>query len=72
MAVVDEFITDGGWLVIPFLLVLLGVSIWIVKRALAPITRISALAESIGPMNANVRLTGRSGSPSKFFRSFSQ
>ena len=25
MAVVDEFITDGGWLVIPFLLALLGV-----------------------------------------------
>ena len=57
MAVVDEFITDGGWLVIPFLLVLLGVSIWIVKRALAPITRISALAESIGPMSANIRLS---------------
>ena len=56
MAVVDEFITDGGWLVIPLLLVLLGVSIWIVKRALAPITQISALAESIGPMNANIRL----------------
>jgi signal transduction histidine kinase len=57
MAVVDEFITDGGWLEIPFLLVLLGVSIWIVKRALAPITRISALAESIGPTNTNIRLS---------------
>jgi signal transduction histidine kinase len=56
MAVVDEFITDGGWLVIPFLLLLLGVSIWIVKFALAPIAQISALAESIGPMNANIRL----------------
>lgn len=56
MAVVDEFITDGGWLVIPFLLVLLGVSIWIVKLAFAPITRISELAESIGPTNANIRL----------------
>lgn len=56
LAVVDEFITDGGWLVIPFLLVLLGISIWIVKHAFAPITRISELAESIGPMNANIRL----------------
>jgi signal transduction histidine kinase len=56
MAVVDEFITDGGWLVIPFLLLLLGGSIWIVKRALAPIRRISALAGSIGPTNANIRL----------------
>ena len=56
MAVVDEFITDGGWLVIPFLLVLLGVNLWIVKGALAPITQISALVESIGPTNANIRL----------------
>ena len=56
LTVVDEFITDGGWLVIPFLLVLLGVSIWIVKRALAPITQISALAESITPTNVKIRL----------------
>ena len=56
MAVVDEFITDGGWLEIPFLLGLLGVSIWIVKRALAPITRISAMAGTIGPTSANIRL----------------
>ena len=57
MAVVDEFITDGGWLEIPFMLLLLGVSIAIVKRALAPLTQISALAESIGPTSANVRLS---------------
>ena len=57
MAVVDEFITDGGWLEIPFLLVLLGVSIWIVKRALAPITRISAMAGTIGPTSADIRLS---------------
>jgi len=57
MAVVDEFITDGGWLEIPFLLVLLGVCIWIVRRALAPITRISAMAGTIGPTSANIRLS---------------
>lgn len=55
-AVVDEFITDGNWLEFLFLFVLLGISIWIVKRAIAPIKKISALAESIGPANANVRL----------------
>ena len=55
-AVVDEFITDGNWLEVFFLFVLLGVSIWIVKHAIAPIKRVSALAESIGPANANVRL----------------
>jgi signal transduction histidine kinase len=55
-AVVDEFIVDGGWLEILFLFVLLGVCIWIVKRAIAPIKRISTLAESIGPTSANIRL----------------
>lgn len=55
-AVFDEFITDGDWIEIIFLFVLLVVSIWIVKRAIAPIKRISALAESIGPTSANIRL----------------
>ena len=55
-AVVDEFITDGDWLEFLFLFVLLGISIWIVRRAIAPIKTISTLAESIGPANANVRL----------------
>ena len=55
-AVVDEFITDGDWLEFLFLFVLLGMSIWIVKRAIAPIEKISTLAESIGPANANTRL----------------
>lgn len=55
-AAIDEFITDGGWLEILFLFVLLGVSVWIVKRAITPLTRISQLAETIGPSNANIRL----------------
>jgi signal transduction histidine kinase len=55
-AAIDEFITDGGWLEILFLFVLLGVSIWIVKRAIAPLTRVSQLAETIGPSTADVRL----------------
>ena len=55
-AVVDEFLTDGGWIEIVFLFVLLGVSIWIVKRALTPLTQISKLAEGIGPTNASIRL----------------
>jgi signal transduction histidine kinase len=56
LAVLDEFITDGGWLDIPFLLALLTISVLIVKRALAPVMRISALAETIGPTNPSVRL----------------
>jgi signal transduction histidine kinase len=55
-AVADEFLADGGWLEILFLFVLLGMSILIVKRGLAPLTQISNLAEAIGPANADVRL----------------
>ena len=55
-AAINEFLTDGGWLEILFLFVLLGVSVWIVKHAIAPLTRISKLAETIDPNNANVRL----------------
>ena len=35
---------------------MLSISIWIVKRAIAPLTSVSNLAGSIGPANANVRL----------------
>jgi signal transduction histidine kinase len=55
-AVIDEFLTDGGWLGVLFMLLLLGASIWIVKYALAPLNRISHLAKTIGPANANIRL----------------
>jgi len=55
-AALDEFVTDGGWLEILFLFVLLGLCLWIVKRAIAPLTRISKLAETIGPANSGVRL----------------
>jgi signal transduction histidine kinase len=55
-SVFEEFLTDGMWLQIPFLLIVLGVSVFIVKRALAPLRRVSKLAESIGPANSDVRL----------------
>jgi signal transduction histidine kinase len=55
-AAIDEFLTDGGWLELIFLFVLLAVSVLIVKRAIAPLTQISKLAETIGPSNANIRL----------------
>ncbi len=55
-SVFEEFLTDGIWLQIPFLLIVLVVCIWIVKRAVVPLTRVSRLAESINPTNADVRL----------------
>jgi signal transduction histidine kinase len=55
-AVFDEFITDGGWLGIPFLVALLGVAAFTVKRTLSPLEELSAFAALINPGNSEVRL----------------
>jgi signal transduction histidine kinase len=55
-AVFNEFITDGGWLGIPFLVALLGVAAFTVKRALLPLDELSALAAKINPGSSGVRL----------------
>lgn len=55
-ATIDEFLTDGGWVGIVFMLLLLGASVWVVKNAIAPLNRISQLAETVGPAKPNVRL----------------
>jgi signal transduction histidine kinase len=55
-AVFNEFVTDGGWLIIVFLLVQLGISAATVKRSLAPLQGLSALAERIKPGRSDIRL----------------
>lgn len=65
-AVLDEFIADGGWLGIPFLIVLLGIIVFTVKRSLAPLDELSGLAAKIDPGNSNVRLP-HVGIPSEMF-----
>jgi two-component system sensor histidine kinase TctE len=55
-AVFDEFVTDGGWLGIPFLFALLAISAFIVKKSLAPLDELSALATKINPGNTELRL----------------
>jgi len=55
-AVFNEFITDGGWLGIPFLAVLLGISAFTVKRSLAPLDELAVVATKIDPGNSEVRL----------------
>jgi signal transduction histidine kinase len=55
-AAINEFLADGGWVGILFMLIVLGASILIVRRAIAPLKRISDLAETIGPTRADVRL----------------
>jgi signal transduction histidine kinase len=61
-AVFNEFVADGGWLIIVFLLVQLGISVLTVRRGLSPLEELSALAGKINPGNSNLRLP-RSGVP---------
>ena len=55
-AVFDEFFEDGGWLGIPFLLALLGISVFTVRTALAPLEELSRCAARIDPGNSDERL----------------
>jgi signal transduction histidine kinase len=55
-AVFNEFVADGGWLIIVFLLVQLGISVLTVRRGLLPLEELSALAGRINPGNSNIRL----------------
>ncbi len=55
-AVFNEFFMDGGWLQIPFLLGLLGVSAWTLNRSLAPLKEMATLAAKIEPGSSTLRL----------------
>ncbi len=55
-AVFNEFVTDGGWLIIVFLLVQLAISVLTVRRGLRPLAALSSLAGRINPGNSNIRL----------------
>jgi signal transduction histidine kinase len=55
-AVFNEFFMDGGWLGIPFLVVLLGISAFTVRRTLSPLKELAFLASKIDPGNSTLRL----------------
>ncbi len=55
-AVFNEFVTDGGWLGIPFLIALLCISAYTVKKSLAPLDDLSSRAKKIDPGNSTIRL----------------
>ena len=55
-AVFNEFVADGGWLIIVFLLVQLGISVLTVRRGLLPLEELSALAGKINPGSSSIRL----------------
>jgi hypothetical protein len=66
-SVFNEFITDGGWLGVPFLCALLLVSAYTVRKSLSPLARLSSIAAQINPGNTGVRLP-QSGIPGRFCR----
>ena len=53
--VTHEFLTDGGWLCVPFLVALLAISTITVRRTLTPLRQLSGVATQIGPANADLR-----------------
>jgi signal transduction histidine kinase len=61
-AVFNEFVADGGWLIIVFLLGQLGISVYTVRRGLMPLEELSALAGKITPGSSSIRLP-QSGVP---------
>jgi signal transduction histidine kinase len=61
-AVFNEFVADGGWLIIVFLLAQLGISVFTVRRGLLPLEALSALAGRINPGSSSIRLP-QSGVP---------
>src|ERR1700730_7949144 len=55
-SVFNEFITDGGWLGIPFLCALLLVSAYTVRKTLSPFGKLSSIAARINPGDTGIRL----------------
>jgi signal transduction histidine kinase len=55
-SVFNEFFMDGGWLGIPFLLAVLGISAFTVRRSLAPLDELATLATKIDPGHSTLRL----------------
>lgn len=55
-AMLEVALEKGGWLFLPLLLIPLGVSLFIIRRALAPVTALSRQAVAIGPSATDVRL----------------
>jgi two-component system, OmpR family, sensor histidine kinase TctE len=55
-AVFNEFVADGGWLIIVFLLIQLAISVLTVRWGLRPLAALSALAGRINPGSSSIRL----------------
>lgn len=54
--IVAEFFRSVGWIILPILFILLVIDIGIFRRALKPLRQASQIAETIGPLRADIRL----------------
>jgi len=54
--IVADFFTRVGWVTAPILLLLLGIDVLIIQRALRPLVDASSLATRIGPLRTDLRL----------------
>lgn len=53
---IEEYIDHVGWFWIPFILLLLGVNLWVIHRGLQPLRDASQMAARIGPQGLSERL----------------
>jgi signal transduction histidine kinase len=63
-SVLAEFLVDIAWIWIPFVVGLVALNLFIVKRAIRPLQRVVAQAEAIRPHNSN-QLLDEDGLPSE-------
>jgi signal transduction histidine kinase len=54
--ILDEYFAHGAWFDIPFLIAILFINVWTIRRAFIPLSKLSAEAKSIGPLSSEVRL----------------
>ena len=57
--ILEEFFIHGAWMAAPFLVVLLGITFWTIRGAIAPLHELSKQAAAIGPTTTDRRLTER-------------
>jgi len=57
--IIEEFFTQGFWLILPFLAIMLLVTLTTLRQTLSPLQQLSARATAIGPTATDIRLSER-------------
>jgi signal transduction histidine kinase len=63
-SILEEFLQDIGWIWLPFVFVLLGINLIIMRFSLRPLSQVAKQASSIGPTSVSHRLS-ESGMPNE-------